>query len=49
MKIMRDYHNLYLKCDAILLVAVFEKFTNNWLKNNYTLCSRYYLSVPGSS
>ena len=31
MKTMKDYHRLYLKCDALLL-AVFEKFRNSSLK-----------------
>ena len=26
MKTMKDYHDLYLKCDILLLVYVFEKF-----------------------
>ena len=33
MKTMKDYHDLYLKCDVLLLADVFEKFTNNSLKN----------------
>ena len=33
MKTMKDYHNLYLKCDVLLLADVFEKFRNNNLKN----------------
>ena len=33
MKNMKIYHNLYLKCDFLLLVDVFEKFRNNSLKN----------------
>ena len=45
MKTMRDFHYLYLKCDILLLVDVFEKFKNNSLKN-YGLCPSYYLSAP---
>ena len=33
MKTMKNYHNLYLKCDVLLLADVFEKFRNNGLKN----------------
>ena len=42
MKTMKDYHDLYLKCDILLLADVFEKFRNNSLKN-YGLCPRHYL------
>ena len=28
MKTMKDYHDLYLKCDVLLLADVFKKFTN---------------------
>ena len=45
MKTMKDYHDLYLKCDVSLLAAVFEKFRNNGLKN-YGLCSSHYLTAP---
>ena len=48
MKAMKDYHDLYLKCDVLLLDNVFEKFRNNSLKN-YGLCPSHYLSVPGLS
>ena len=48
MEIMKDYHNLYLKCDVFLLADVFEKFRNNNLKN-YGLCQIHYLSAPGLS
>ena len=43
MKTMKDYHDLYLKCD-ILLLAVFKKFRNNSLKN-YGLCPSHFLSA----
>ena len=46
MKIMKDYHDLYLKCDALLLADVFQKFRNNSLKNHESYPS-LYLSVPG--
>ena len=29
MKTMKDYHDLYLKCDILLLADPFEKFRNN--------------------
>ena len=32
-KTKKDYHDLYLKCNVLLLVDVFEKFRNNSLKN----------------
>ena len=41
---MKDFHDLYFKCDMLLL-AVFEKFRNNSLKN-YGLCPSHYLSAP---
>ena len=37
MKTMKDCHDLYIKCDVLLLADVFEKFRNNTL-NNYGLC-----------
>ena len=39
-------HNLYLKCDVLLLADVSEKFRNNSLKI-YGLCPSNYLSTPG--
>ena len=41
---MEDYHDLYLKCDVLLLGDVFEKFRNNSLIN-YRLCTSHYLSA----
>ena len=38
MKKMKDYHDLYLKCDVLLVDDVFEKFRNSSLKN-HRLCS----------
>ena len=48
MKTMRDCHELYLKCQVLLLADVFEKFRNNSLKN-YGLCLSHYLSAPALS
>ena len=45
MKTMKDYQDLYLKCDVSLFVDVFEKFRNNSLKN-CGLCPSHYLSAP---
>ena len=47
-KTMKDYHNLHLKCDVLLLADIFEKFKNNSLKN-YGLCPCYCLSAPALS
>ena len=36
MKTLKDYHDLYWKCDFLLLADVLEKFRCNTLKNlNY--------------
>ena len=48
MKTMKDYHDLYLKCDVLLLFDVFEKSRNNSLKN-YDLYPSHHLSAPGLS
>ena len=45
---MKDYRNLYLKCDVLSLADVFEKFINNSLKN-YGLCPSHYMSAPALS
>ena len=46
MKTIKNYDDLHLKCDVLLLADVFEKFRNNHLKN-YGLFPRYYFSAPG--
>ena len=33
MKTLKDYHDLYLKCNFLFLADVFEKFRNYGLKN----------------
>ena len=33
LKAIKDFHDLYLKCDVLLLSEVFEKFRNNSLRN----------------
>ena len=42
---MKDYHNLYFKCDVLFLAVIFEKFRNGSLKSN-GLCPSHYLSEP---
>ena len=41
---MKDFYNLYLKCDVLLLADIFENFRNNRLKN-YGLCLSHFLSA----
>ena len=48
MKNMGDYHNHYLKKDALLLADVFEKFIDTCLKY-YGLDPCHYFSSPGLS
>ena len=48
MKTMKDYHDLYLKCNVLFLVDAFQKLINSSLKN-YGLCLSHYLSITGSS
>ena len=48
MKPIKDYHDLHLKCDVLLLADVFEKFRKNSIKN-YGLCPSHYLSAPALS
>ena len=44
-KTMKDSHDLYLKCDVLLLADLLEKFRNNSL-TNYGLCRSHYLRLP---
>jgi hypothetical protein len=48
MKRMRDYHDLYLEKDVLLLADIFESFRKTCLKN-YGLDPAHYLSAPGLS
>ena len=45
-KTMRDYHNLYLKSDGLLLADVFENFREPCSKN-YELDPAWYYTTPG--
>ena len=45
-KTMRDYHDLYLKTDVILLADVFENF-RKVCKKNYNLDPAWYYTSPG--
>ena len=45
-KTMRDYHDLYLKSDVLLLSDVFENFRNVCL-DNYHLDPMFYYTAPG--
>ena len=45
LKTIKDYQDLYLKCDVLLLIDVFKKFRNDSLKN-YGFCPSHYLSAP---
>ena len=46
MRTTKDYHHLYLKCDILLLVHVFEKFRYNRMKS-YGLYPSLYMGAPG--
>ena len=48
MDIMKNYHDLYLNRDVLLLADVFKKVINNSLKNNRLLPNRY-LRAPSLS
>ena len=45
-KTIRDYHNLYLKSDVLLLADVFENFRATCLKH-YNLDPAHYYTSPG--
>ena len=46
MKTMKDYHDLYLMTDVLLLAEVFEEFRNVCLKH-YKLDPAWYYTTPG--
>ncbi|XP_072046800.1 uncharacterized protein [Amphiura filiformis] len=46
MKTMREYHDLYLKSDVLLLADVFENFRKTSLEN-YELDPCWYYTAPG--
>ena len=48
MKTMRDYHDLYLKTDALQLADVFENFRDVCV-GNYSLDPAHYFTSPGLS
>ena len=48
MRRMKDYHDLYLETDVLLLADIFESFRKTCL-GNYGLDPAHYLSVPGLS
>ncbi|CAB3977707.1 Gastrula zinc finger [Paramuricea clavata] len=48
MKTMRDYHDLYLETDVLLLADVFENFRRTCLEN-YKLDPAHYMSAPSLS
>ena len=48
MNTMKDYHDLYLKFDVLLLTCMFETFRKASL-NSFKLDPAHYLSTPGYS
>ena len=48
MNTMKDYHDLYLELDVLLLADVFENFREVCL-DNYKLDPAWYLTAPGLS
>ena len=45
-KTLKDYHDLYLKCDVLLLTDFFEKFRTECLES-YGVDAAHYFSAPG--
>ena len=48
MKTIKDYHDLYLKRNVLLLADILERLKNNSLKN-YGLFRSHYLKAPAFS
>ena len=46
LKILVDYHHLYVQSDTLLLADVSEKFRNKFIEL-YQLDTAYFLSAPG--
>jgi len=44
-KTMKDYHDIYLKCDGLILADIFEKFRETSIQS-YRIDPAYYISLP---